>query len=349
MSRWGIRMTDTAKVSIEARYMLADRTRGMLDNLKALRTRALGHATLADIGAFAAIIPLPAQNLSEERDLFDDSFQSTVKPEANSIDTKLYSINDIEYEHTEQFAEESEYDTDSDSGDNDNTDAAGLAGPSYEELFSSQNATADTSSPPQDIDSVWSHEETCDTDQVKDVDDDAMNQFLYVPWIRSFPAKLKLQLDRIDTKATLELKTSALEGAQTTGDSESSKTATKSTPQSLDSESITSSQESCCSRRSHNHCAVSTKQLVRIQKCVEHIESFHDTVWRGIETVKSSLNRRRARYRLAKYHGDLTGFMKSRGMGSPLTDVIGIDEAWPSTGWTNWGTPVRNRKDLMVL
>lgn len=71
MTRWGVGTTDTTKVSIEMRYMLADRIQAMLDDLRTLRVRAIQRASPSDIGIFAARIPLPSPEENEVEELFD--------------------------------------------------------------------------------------------------------------------------------------------------------------------------------------------------------------------------------------------------------------------------------------
>lgn len=71
MPRWGVGTTDTTKVSIEMRYMLADRIQAMLDDLRRLRARAIQRASPSDIGIFAVMVPLPRPEESEEEELYD--------------------------------------------------------------------------------------------------------------------------------------------------------------------------------------------------------------------------------------------------------------------------------------
>lgn len=89
---------------------------------------------------------------------------------------------------------------------------------------------------------------------------------------------------------------------------------------------------------------VTKEDLEAIQKCIGEATSFVEYMVMTIKDTKASLNRRAARHRLREAGGDMAGFMKSRGLGSPLVECIGIEEAWPpGLGW-GVSSPTPRRK-----
>ncbi|KAK7426640.1 hypothetical protein QQZ08_006818 [Neonectria magnoliae] len=282
--RWGVKATDTAKVSIEARYIVADRTLAVLDDLKTLRVRAVQSASAEDVGIFAAFVPLPRPDGYEEMDLFDGFSRSSqtfrispgwylepqcsevVGPFLNDVDPTSYDFADSVELH-QGVCEEgvADYDT------------------FYDELFSDEEAQTGPPSPEHELDFSGSDIDDHDTDQVVD---DETKHILATPWCTSFPAHLESYLDGV-------------EGQQ-----------------------------------------VSADQLIQLQKCIDETDSFHEYIWCSIRDNKAALNRRQARYRLMEAGGDMAGFMKSGGLGSPLVDVIGIDEEWLDD---SWGMPVERK------
>ncbi|KAK7414354.1 hypothetical protein QQX98_006796 [Neonectria punicea] len=275
--RWGVKATDTAKVSIEARYIVADRTLAVLDELKTLRVRAVQSASAEDVGIFAAFVPLPRSDDYEEMDLsptfrispgwyLEPICSEAIGPFLNDVDPTSYDFADSVELHQSVCEEDvDDYDT------------------FYDELFSDEEAQTGPPSPERELDFSGSDIDDHDTDQAVD---DETKHILATPWITSFPAHLESHLDGI-------------EGQQ-----------------------------------------VSADQLIQLQKCINEADSFHEYIRCSIRDNKAALNRRQARYRLMEAGGGIAGFMKSGGLGSPLVDVISIDEEWLDD---SWGRPVERK------
>ncbi|KAI9155059.1 hypothetical protein HJFPF1_07624 [Paramyrothecium foliicola] len=63
--RWDAKITDTAKISVEVRWILIDRVDAILNDLKTLRQRAIGYASPESVAALATRISLPAPTKDE--------------------------------------------------------------------------------------------------------------------------------------------------------------------------------------------------------------------------------------------------------------------------------------------
>lgn len=79
MSFWGQKVTDTAKLSVEVRYIQLNRALKSLGNLKRLRARALRQTSTPTTVGFAGWIPLPEQD-GEERIALRESSSGTDFP-----------------------------------------------------------------------------------------------------------------------------------------------------------------------------------------------------------------------------------------------------------------------------
>lgn len=81
------------------------------------------------------------------------------------------------------------------------------------------------------------------------------------------------------------------------------------------------------------HCPVTKDDLAVLQQCIEDTEVVLHNIRQGILDTKVASNRREDRFRMSESNEDITEFMKSRGLGSPLVKSIGIDDFWPF----DWG------------
>ncbi|KPM37818.1 hypothetical protein AK830_g8727 [Neonectria ditissima] len=243
--RWGAKPTDTTKVSIEARYIVADRTLAVLGDLKKLRASATQRASAEDIGTFA-----------ESRVLFPaapDWYIGHLCSDA--VTTPLLDQADFDAAEPVAFHDEDVTDLDA----------------FYDDMFSDEEAHTGPPSPD------FSGSDVDDRDTSRTADDEPMH-ILATPWSASFPAQLESHLDRAEQR-------------------------------------------------------VSADQLIRLQSCIDETDEFHEHMLASIRENKAALNRRQARYRMREAGGDMAGFMKSGGLGSPLVDVVGVDEEWLDDPW----------------
>lgn len=72
--RWGARITDTAKISVEVRFILLKKVDGVIEDLHSLRRRANQYTSSATFTAFAAQVPLPKASWEEYGELDDPDF-----------------------------------------------------------------------------------------------------------------------------------------------------------------------------------------------------------------------------------------------------------------------------------
>lgn len=70
--RWAAKITDTAKLPVEQRWILLGRVSRIAHELKSLRCRALRYASLDVITTLAAGVPLPTELDEEKEQLKDD-------------------------------------------------------------------------------------------------------------------------------------------------------------------------------------------------------------------------------------------------------------------------------------
>ncbi|KAF7545187.1 hypothetical protein G7Z17_g9372 [Cylindrodendrum hubeiense] len=254
--------------------------------------------------------------------------------------TPRSQINDaitLSFEHSAVFQgipyDEAAYDAESDSDDEDDDSTYDLD-TRYDAWFSNQETPTRPPSPEHEPDYSYSNPETRVGNRIED---DETSHILLRPWSQSFPVELKSHLDRVDAENNRNLDASNSGSPCGTCDLEPSHPTSTSASDGSDPKTIPPSQELRDQNAPHHCYTVSAEQLNRLQKCISHVEKFHDSVLRSIKDVKTALNRRKDRYRLAAPDGDFSKFMKSRGLGSPLVDVIVIDDGWPDT---EWDTPV---------
>ncbi|KAH8685201.1 hypothetical protein BGZ61DRAFT_479961 [Ilyonectria robusta] len=346
MPRWGVGTTDTTKVSIEMRYMLADRIQAMLDDLMRLRVRAIQRASPSDIGIFAIMVPLPRPEEHEEEELYDlwsrSDFpwlygEDAIVPCADEDYTIDFAFGDPA-ECQGIPVDEIAFDAESDSDDDHDYDDAGAHDQDtrYEDWFSNRETPTRSPSPQHESDCSDIDPETRGPNQ-----SDEAKHTLLLPWSQSFPEDLKSHLDRVEADDNQNVDGSSSGNCCTTRVSEPCHPTSASPSDSPNANYKTPFQSLCDSTEPHNYYTISAEQLVRLQSCIELIGDLHDSALRSIRDVKAALNRREARHRLRASGGDFTRFMKSRGLGTPLVNVIAIDEVWPDTEWDapTWKPP----------
>ncbi|KAF7563602.1 hypothetical protein G7046_g506 [Stylonectria norvegica] len=372
---WSTKITDTAKLSPELRYILFDRTTEMLSKLGALQRRAMSFASPEAIGAIAPRISLPSPGAGETEQLQDSSRRH---------DFPWLS------ESTESLEPE-DWVTADDQGGEDGE--LSLGGTWMEELsnadeeimarligeWETREVSGDTCDLAASATLSSAEEKTCcsSSQQVTHNKSKGMMEHpLNVPWHQSFPAELEEYVDAlqtyVDSRASAQdillrkldrASHNASSGAVVDSNSDTdsagetaSDSETNSKPE-VDLE-VDCNSEAAEPATSQNHylillkrptanvCGISADNLIRLQSIIQQTSEFRSYLSRSLQDIKRALNRREDRYRLRETEGDITTFMRSRGLSSPLTEGISIDEEWPEQ-W-EWGLPIKKEPRPMI-
>ncbi|KAL6407820.1 hypothetical protein AUP68_08845 [Ilyonectria robusta] len=338
MPRWGVGTTDTTKVSIEMsdparvpvgywdlRYNGATaqaggaRRRGAIRPLVSIRLSVVTDSLNTDCSAVKDTALSPTSPCADEDYTIDFAFGDPAECQGIPVD-------------------EIAFDAESDSDDDHDYDDAGAHDQDtrYEDWFSNRETPTRSPSPQHESDCSDIDPETRGPNQ-----SDEAKHTLLLPWSQSFPEDLKSHLDRVEAEDNQNVDASDSGNSCTTWVSEPCHTTSASPSDSPNANYKTPFQSLCDSTEPHNYYTISAEQLVRLQSCIELIGDLHDSALRSIRDVKAALNRREARHRLRASGGDFTRFMKSRGLGTPLVNVIAIDEVWPDTEWDapTWKPP----------
>lgn len=83
---------------------------------------------------------------------------------------------------------------------------------------------------------------------------------------------------------------------------------------------------------------ITAAHLLQLHEHIQDLTRFRSYLRTSVKDVSDALNRREDRYVMRETNGDITSFMKSRGLGSPLVESISADEKWPDEEDT-WGMP----------
>lgn len=156
---------------------------------------------------------------------------------------------------------------------------------------------------------------------------------LSVPLSQSYPVELKHLLDEIEDKVSGSRRWPGWFPTRNLGASSAATEAVRSAAREILAFRNPASLSRCSQR-------ISLVQLLKLQECINEMQSFVNVLRRGLMNVMTTLNRREDRYKLVKANGDITVFMKSRGLGSSLYESQSADEEWIET-FDDWGMPAQ--------
>lgn len=313
-TRWGARITDTAKFSLEARNIQFDRVDEILTVLRGLRERAVLYAPPDALIATAPEVPLPKSSFEEEYELKGDSFITDHVWDRETENT----FDEIEYDISETWFQSI-------------ISAPEGADPSsiLEISVAEQNEKTELG---HTLLVPWPKSFPAELkaylDQIDDAKQEAYREYSMISDLSDDTNPSQLDVFTLTVSSTSSTRSSSPTFLHFGQDS---------THLSTTYEDFTS----FLTGRNPTKYPVTTTQLIHLERFIQDVLRFRHYLSQVLHHVRRSRATRNERWTIHEIDGDVTVLMKSRGQGSPLAEAITADERWPDEWDAGFTAPRR--------